>query len=109
MLVEDMLTELGYQPVGPAHDMAEALALVQAGEVDGAILAINLSGQATYPLARALAERNTPFAFASGYAAGDARAEFGDAPLLLKPFNIGQVGAVLKLMFDGEDAALTKP
>jgi DNA-binding response OmpR family regulator len=108
MLVEDMLTELGYQPVGPAHDLAEAMKLVGEGGFDGAILDINLNGHSTFPLARSLAERKVPFAFASGYAAADARAEFTDAPLLLKPFDISQVGAVLTLMFDGEAARVRR-
>ncbi len=100
MLVEAMLTELGYQPVGPVGQLDEALKKARQGGFDAAILDVNLNGEATYPVARVLIERQAPFAFASGYAAAELRDEFPDVPVLLKPFNLAQVGAVLAQMFE---------
>jgi CheY-like chemotaxis protein len=99
MLVEDMLTELGYAPVGPVGQLDEALEQARQGGFDAAILDVNLNGEAVFPVAHALTERRLPFAFASGHAAAELQEAFPDTPVLLKPFNIAQVGAVLAQIF----------
>jgi CheY-like chemotaxis protein len=68
MLLEDMLAEIGYTPVGPAVRIEPALKLVEQGGFDIAILDVNLDGHDSYPIADALAARSIPFVFASGTA-----------------------------------------
>jgi CheY-like chemotaxis protein len=47
MLIEDMLSDLGCVPVGPANTAERALHLIQSERFDGAILDVNLGGQHT--------------------------------------------------------------
>ena len=77
MLVENWLGELGCKVVGPARTVADGLALTD-GQLDGAILDVNLTGGTCYPLANALRLRGVPLAFATGDAGLDAAQGFED-------------------------------
>lgn len=79
MLVENWLGELGCEVVGPARTVADGLALAD-GQLDGAILDVNLAGGTCYPLANALRLRGVPLAFATGDAGLDAAQGFEDPP-----------------------------
>jgi DNA-binding response OmpR family regulator len=54
MLLEDMLTNLGYEVVAIAGRMERAAELVTRADIDVAILDVNLNGELTYSLASAL-------------------------------------------------------
>jgi CheY-like chemotaxis protein len=96
MLIEDMLTDLGFAVAAEASKVHEALAAVQSADIDVAILDVNLSGETTGPVAEALAARGTPFVFATGYGEHGLPEQFRDRPLLKKPFQID----TLKRMLD---------
>jgi CheY-like chemotaxis protein len=96
MLIEDMLSDLGCQVVGPAYALNEALVLAREAEIDCAILDLNLEGATTLPVAEVLLGRNIPFAFASGYPDPDLAANFKHAPVLQKPFNAGDLAALMR-------------
>jgi DNA-binding response OmpR family regulator len=85
MLVEEWLTDMGHQAVGPAHSLAEAQALLDA-PMDGAIVDLTLGAESGVPIAESLAAKGTPFVYATGQAEG----QIGDLPraagLLLKPY-----------------------
>ncbi len=94
MLIEDMLSDLGCEVVGPASRLDEAIALANEAELDCAVLDVNLGGQPIFPLADLLREKGAPFAFATGY--GDAGAPLGfDAPIIRKPYDVTQVAAAV--------------
>jgi len=95
MLVENWLTELGCEVVGPARSVQDGLALVGSDDLDGAILDINLGQQNSYLVADALRQRGVPFAFATGDSGPDAGSGFNDPILLQKPFDFEGVKAVL--------------
>ena len=97
MLIEDMLTDLGCSVVGPASrlDEAMALALAKSGELDCAVLDVNLGGQPIFPLADLLRERGKPFAFATGYGDAGVRDIDKGTPVLQKPFREGDLARVL--------------
>jgi CheY-like chemotaxis protein len=76
MLLEDMLSNIGYTPVGPATRMEPALKLIENARFDVAILDVNLNGDETYPIADALTARAKPFVFASGYGASRLREKY---------------------------------
>ena len=95
MLIEDMLTDLGFAVAAQAAKVAEALAAVNSAEIDVAILDVNLSGETTGPVAEALAARGTPFVFATGYGEHGLPLQFRDRPLLKKPFQIDSLKRVL--------------
>jgi CheY-like chemotaxis protein len=95
MLIEDMLTELGCQVVGPASRLDEAMALAKEAEMDCAVLDVNLGGQPIFPLADLLRERGRPYAFATGYGDAGLRDVDKGAPVLQKPFREGDLARVL--------------
>ncbi len=63
----DALTALGIAVIGPVSSVAKAMAMIDGEQLDGAILDINLHGDAVYPVADILAARGIPFVFATGY------------------------------------------
>jgi len=86
MLLQDMLSDIGCTPVGPARRMGPALKLIEHAGFDIAILDVNLNGDESYPIADALAARAIPFVFASGYSADSLREKYRSIPSLQKPF-----------------------
>lgn len=96
MLIEEALTELGLETIGPANRVAKAIKLVETEKPTGAILDVNLEGEAVYPVADALRCRGVPFVFLTGYGEAGIRSEYKQHPVLQKPFSIEQMQAVLK-------------
>lgn len=96
ILVEDMLLDLGHQPVGPAACLAEALLLVESETFDIALLDINLGGEEkAFPVADRLDELGIPYALVSGY---DPRGIEGydHALNLQKPFSRASLSETVK-------------
>jgi CheY-like chemotaxis protein len=110
MMVEDWLSELQCETVGPAGSAKEALALIDDGKVDGAILDVSLGGHTSFAVAAALRERSIPFAFATGHGRERIEERFKDAPTLLKPYDFESVRKVLAAMLErGKTPAATPP
>jgi CheY-like chemotaxis protein len=86
MLIEDMLDEFGCKLVGPATTVPRALDLIGKQQVEVAVLDLNLDGHDTYAIADALQQKNVPFIFATGYGSTGLRQEYGNRPILQKPF-----------------------
>ncbi len=95
MLVEDMLLDLGVGAVEIAGTVQAALALVAGQRFDFAILDVNLGDALSYPVASALRERGTPFAFATGYGSGGLSSGFAGSPTLPKPFTQPELARVM--------------
>ncbi len=94
MLMEDMVLELGHKVVGPVEGLGHAMDIARGSQaVDCAILDVNFEGRETYPLADVLAERRIPFIFATGHGRDGLSERFRDAPLLQKPFQLGELRA----------------
>ncbi|MBD0270802.1 MAG: response regulator [Acetobacteraceae bacterium] len=101
MNVEDMLDMLGYVVVAAAEGVEEALAAVECGGIDAALLDVNLQGRNSFPVADALAARAVPFVFATGYGALGLREDLRDRPVLVKPFKLPDLGRVLSMAIAG--------
>jgi CheY-like chemotaxis protein len=86
LLLEDMLADLGHTVIGPLARLDKALEAAQREEFDVAILDVNINGGDTYPIAEALAVRDIPFFFSTGYGKNSLRAPYRDCPTLQKPF-----------------------
>ncbi len=86
LLLEDMLLDFGCEVVGPAARLSAALDAVSREQVDLAILDVNVAGEPIYPVAEALAKREIPFVFSTGYGSAGIRDTFRDRPVLQKPF-----------------------
>jgi two-component sensor histidine kinase len=94
--LEAGLTEAGAQVVGVASDLEEARRLANL-DFDVAVLDANLNGQSVTPIAHTLARRGTPFIFATGYRDMGADTASFDAPVVLKPYNVRQIAAALRI------------
>jgi len=85
MMMEDLLTDLGIEVIGPYGSLAEAMVAARGGDFDAAILDVNLDGGTVYPLAHFLSEHDVPFAFVTGYEPSTIDSRFRGVPVLQKP------------------------
>jgi CheY-like chemotaxis protein len=91
MLVADMATELGHTIAAETGDLKHGLELAAEKNFDVAILDLQLLDGSSEPLAKVLARRKIPFAFASGYGPDGLPEQFKDRPVLRKPFEIQEL------------------
>jgi CheY-like chemotaxis protein len=89
-VLEDMLVDLGYEIVGPAARVNQALAMVEAEAINLAVFDVNLNGEKSYPVADALTARGVPFAFSTGYNKEGLAVCYRDFPMLQKPYDMGR-------------------
>lgn len=92
MLMEDALTDAGYQ-VRTVGRLGKALELAKTETFDAALLDLNLNGERSFPVAALLHEHKVPFAFSSGYSNADREipSEYSHCPMLQKPFGLDQL------------------
>src|SRR5262245_56954989 len=95
VMVRGWLTELGCEPVGPAHTVPCALALIERGPLDGAILDVTIGDQDCSAAADALRRRGIPFAFATGRSVEVLASRYPGAPSLSKPYDFTALRAVV--------------
>jgi CheY-like chemotaxis protein len=84
--VEDLLRGLGCRVVGPAGRLEEAVRLAREAELDGALIDLNLAGEAAYPVIDALIARAVPYVLVTGYDMTSVAAPYRGAPHIGKPF-----------------------
>jgi CheY-like chemotaxis protein len=85
MMIEDMLTDIGYRVVKAAR-VAKASELAATASIACAIIDVNLHGEVSYPIADVLRQRGIPFVFSTGYGQHGLRADYRDSLTLSKPF-----------------------
>jgi two-component SAPR family response regulator len=85
IMIQEYLTESGFQVVGPVCSVSDALEAVKDGQFDAAILDINLGDGMVYQVADILAGRQVPFVFVTGYDADSVDSRFREVPILQKP------------------------
>jgi two-component SAPR family response regulator len=85
MVVSESLAALGCSVIGPFSRCVDAMAAVNGGDVDAAILDVNLGNEMIYPLADMLAARAVPFIFVTGYGAESIERRFAHIPVIQKP------------------------
>lgn len=91
-----MLEDLGCSVVGPVATIEEALAAVNDGVLDGALLDANLNGESSAPIAAALHAESVPFIVATGYGSLElADKSLNGASRLIKPFSKTELEATL--------------
>lgn len=86
--LEDILAELGCSVVGQAMRLEQAINLAQSvGEVDAAILDVNIGGATVFPAAEILAQKGVPLLFATGYGREGLPPEWQDHAVIVKPYS----------------------
>ena len=99
MMLEDFLEVLDKTSAGTVDTVAGALARVEDGGIDAAILDVNLrGGEKSTPIAEALADAGVPFVFATGGSDESVDERFRDRPVLQKPFTMDGVRKALDLL-----------
>ena len=91
MNLRDMLIELGHQVMALATRIDRALALARDGDIDFAVLDLNVAGTLSFPVADVLRRRGIPFIFASGYGAQGLVDGYRGECVLAKPFDLRQL------------------
>jgi len=95
LTLEDTLITMGAEVVGPAMRLDTAMDLARQEAIDLAVLDINLAGERSYEVARALQARGVPFVFATGYGHTDEAGVFAEVPVLTKPYRDSELAAAL--------------
>jgi DNA-binding NtrC family response regulator len=86
MNLANELADEGATVIAATATVTDALDAIASKDLDGAIVDINLSGKAAFPVADALADRHIPFVFATGYlVAGHVPARHANVRRLEKP------------------------
>lgn len=88
MEAQIVFEELGMTVIGPAGRLDQAQELAKNGDIDIAILDIDLNGQHVWPVAEILTQRHIPFAFATGFESATIMPElYAGSPMLAKPYS----------------------
>jgi CheY-like chemotaxis protein len=94
-MVQD-LEKSGAQVIGPIPSVEKALdRLEKLGNIDAAILDINLQGDLVFPVAEELSNRGIPFVFATGYDDTIIPPRFVSVPLLEKTAHVSKIASAL--------------
>jgi len=88
MQVEAILTQAGWNVIGPAGTLPEAVKLARSAACEAAVLDVNLRGERIDEVANILAGRGIPFLFTTGYSQEDLPARYrGSAVIIAKPIS----------------------
>ena len=97
--LEAMCADLGWQVVGPATRLGEALALARSETFHAALLDVNLDGEMSWEIADVLIARQIPFAFSTGYDQSNILPDhLIGTPVLAKPYRLDDVERRLRSM-----------
>ena len=99
MEVASMLTDAGFDVVGPAHSVGQAMDALNRFGCDAAVLDSNLGTETAELIAVALSASQTPYIIVSGYARDQQPDGLKHAPLLTKPLLAGALVKELEKCF----------
>ena len=89
--LEELIVDAGFKIAAIAGKLEKALALIESGVCDAAILDANLAGVSSSPLASEMTARGLPFVVLSGYASEQLQEAFPGALFLQKPCRAAQL------------------
>lgn len=99
MMLEEYLSALGHQVRGVASSLAEAAALIDAldgeGAVDLAILDCHLGGEEVWPVADRLLAADITVILSSGGSISTLPERFSACPMLQKPYTMAALTEIL--------------
>ncbi len=96
LALEEMLIEQGLAFAGVASTIEQALCLAASGQIDLALLDVNIGERKIDPVAETLTRRGKPFIFTTGYGRAGLPEAFLDRPIVEKPFYIEEILQTLK-------------
>ncbi|MEA3060678.1 MAG: hypothetical protein QOJ94_459 [Sphingomonadales bacterium] len=95
MMLEDFLDSLGHRVAGTCETVADALARVEEGGFDVAIIDVNLNGERVWPVADRLVAKGIPYILATGGHIEPPPPAHAGAPVLSKPFTLDAIEPAL--------------
>ncbi len=96
-LLQDLFEASGWQMVGPATRLVDALQLAQREEFDAALLDVNLDGTMSWKVAIALKERGIPFVFGTGYNVTAVLPDnLAGSVVIAKPYQLSELQQVIQ-------------
>ncbi len=96
MMLEDFLDSLGHKVVGIAETVEDAMACIDEGGFEVAIVDVHLKhGEHVWPVADRLSDEGLPFVLATGGHIDPPPAKHAAAPVLSKPYTIDAIDPVL--------------
>ena len=96
MEIEQMVERAGHVPVGTATSVDQAIAAIEDGNFDLALVDGNLHGDPVDPIVAALAAKCRPFAFVTGFTKHVLPNVAPDVPVVSKPVDAKLLSAVLQ-------------
>lgn len=106
LMMAELVSDLGGAVVGPFSNVREALARTH-GDLDAALLDVNVGEDLAYPVAEKLANAGVPVIFVTGYQAAAMDERFAHMPVLTKPVEFNELAlALTKVIREGEPAAV---
>ena len=109
ILMQEMLQDLGFAVDEPRRTLADAMSAAASEAFDGAVLDMNINGEAVYPLADLLTTRSVPFVFVTGYSADTVDSRFAKVPVLQKPVTSEALAKVINSCIAPAAAASSLP
>jgi PAS domain S-box-containing protein len=85
MMMRDIMSDLGFEVLGPFSRLPEAMVAAVHEHIDAGIIDVNLGGEFVYPVADVLCARNIPFVFVTGYGVESIEGRFARVPVIKKP------------------------
>jgi DNA-binding response OmpR family regulator len=89
--LEELIVDAGFKLAAIAGKLEKALALIESGGFDAAIVDANLAGVSASPLASEMTARGLPFIVLSGYSSEQLQGAFPGALFLQKPCRPAQI------------------
>jgi DNA-binding response OmpR family regulator len=99
ILIEDILSAMDCEIVGPISKLEIAIQTAKEGNFDIAVLDVTIRGGKVYPVAEDLLARGVPFILASGYGDWALPTLLRDQPRLTKPFTAAELEDQVRMLF----------
>jgi CheY-like chemotaxis protein len=106
LLLQGTVSDLGCDCVGPVSSLEAALAMARTAEFDAAIMNLVIHGKPAYELCQVLADRNIPFAFASGIPRDSIEPLWRERLFIAKPFSDAEIAQVLAKLLATPEIAI---
>ncbi len=95
MMAEDLLDSIGCASITVAASVTEALAALDGGAFDVAMLDVNLNGERSMVVADRALACGLPYLFTTGYGPDGVDPAHAAAPVLAKPYVLSDLEATL--------------
>lgn len=88
----------GYEVIGPAYTLEDALFVAKTEPIDAALLDVDIGGQPVYIVADILRARHIPFVFVSGFRSEALVEAYRGHPVLSKPLRPTEIARALQAL-----------